>query len=97
LLLELAGRGVHLTFVCSKGDPLLRELRDAGGDVLKRLRRQGEVTCDVIPRSDHTFSSLYDQERLIDVILKRANATALALEQQTQAPAVAHSPLEAVS
>jgi alpha/beta superfamily hydrolase len=96
LLRELTGRGVQLTFVCSKGDPLLRDLRDAGGEVLKRLCRQGGVACDVIPKSDHTFSSLYDQERLVDVILKRATETALAPGQQAQVPAVAHSPVEAL-
>jgi hypothetical protein len=96
LLTELAGRGVRLTFICSKGDPLLRDLRDAGGDVLKRLCRQGGVACDVVPKSDHTFSSLYDQERLVDLILKRANETVLTLGQQAQVPAVAHRPVEAL-
>jgi len=97
LLRELAGRSVQLTFICSKDDPLLRDLRDAGGDVLKRLCRQGAAACDVIPRSDHTFSSLHDQERLVDVILKRANETALALGEQSRAPVVAHHPVEALS
>lgn len=96
LLRELAGCGVRLTFICSKGDPLLRDLRDAGGDVLKQLCRQGGAACDVIPRSDHTFSSLCDQERVVNVILKRANETALALGKQSRAPVVAHHPVEAL-
>jgi alpha/beta superfamily hydrolase len=95
-LRELAGRGVQLTFICSKGDPLLQDLREAGGTDLKRLCAQDKVTCDVIPRSDHTFSSLCDQERLVDAILKRANAATLNQEQRAQVPAIASSIAEAL-
>lgn len=77
MLRDAADRGVQVTFISSKGDPLLRELREAGGGELKKLCAQGKVACDVIPRSDHTFSSLYDQERLIDAILSRATTAAL--------------------
>jgi alpha/beta superfamily hydrolase len=94
-LKELADRGVQLTFICAKGDLLLRDLREAGGNDLKRLCTQGKVACEVIPRSDHTFSSLYDQERLVDVILKRANAAAL-MKQQVHAPQIASSSAEAL-
>jgi pimeloyl-ACP methyl ester carboxylesterase len=93
LLRELADR-VQLTFICSKGDALLGDLREAGGGEFKRLCAQGRMACDVIPRSDHTFSSLYDQERLVDAIVKRANAAALKQEQQARSRIVASSPVE---
>lgn len=93
MLRELADRGVQLTFICSKGDPLLQDLREAGGGDLRGLCAQGKVTCDVIPRSDHTFSSLYDQERLVDAILKRANVSTLNPEQ-IHVPAIASSPVD---
>lgn len=84
MLREAADRGVHLTFICSKGDPRLRDLREAGGEELKGLCAQGKVACDVIPRSDHTFSSLHDQETLIDAILKRTSTAAADLQQQAR-------------
>jgi alpha/beta superfamily hydrolase len=94
ILQESADLGAQLTFICSKGDPLLQDLREAGGDELKRLCAQGKVACDVIPGSDHTFSSLYDQERLIDVILKRAHAAALNLQPQSQTHAIGSNPVD---
>lgn len=96
ILRELAGRGVQLTFICSKGDPLLRDLREAGGDDLRRMCAQGKVSCDVIPRSDHTFSSLYDQERLVDAILTRANAAATNPKQQAHVAGTVSNPVEAL-
>jgi pimeloyl-ACP methyl ester carboxylesterase len=95
-LRQAADRGVHLTFICSKGDVLLRDLREAGGHDLKRLCAQGKIACEVIPRSDHTFSSLYDQERLVEVILKRASAAASTSDQQVHTPEIASSPVEAL-
>lgn len=94
MLREVADQDVQLTFICAEGDPRLGDLREAGGRELKRFCAQDKVALDVIPRSDHTFSSLYDQERLVDLILKRANATALTAERQAQVPAAAHIPVE---
>lgn len=96
MLRELADRGFQSTFICSKGDVLLADLREAGGRGLKQLCAQGKVGCDVIPRSDHTFSSLYDQERLVDAVLKRAHAVAVNPVQQAHAPAVASRLVEAL-
>lgn len=70
-LRQLADRGVSLTFLCSQGDPVLDDLREAGGDQLKRLCALGTIALEIIPRSDHTFSSLYDQERLLKAIVER--------------------------
>lgn len=74
-LRQLAGRYVHITFVCSQGDLCVDDLREAGGPELKRLCVLGRLTLRVIPRSDHTFSSLYDQERLLQVIIERLSST----------------------
>jgi pimeloyl-ACP methyl ester carboxylesterase len=73
-LRRLAQRDLRLSFLCSQGDPLLDELRDAGGNELQHLCSLGKATLDVIPRSDHTFSSLDDHGRLIAVITQRASA-----------------------
>jgi pimeloyl-ACP methyl ester carboxylesterase len=75
-LWALAARQVHLAFICSKGDPLLDDLRQAGGKDFKQLCAQGKVACEIISGSDHTFSSLSDQERLVEAVVLRANAAA---------------------
>ncbi len=68
---RLAARKVNVVFVCSEGDPRLQDLREAGGRTLKRLCASREVILDIIPRSDHTFSSVDDQERLLKVVCQR--------------------------
>ena len=74
-LRHVAGRGVHLTFVCSQDDSGAQDLQEAGGNELKRLCALGRVALKVIPRSNHTFSSLFDHERLLQVILERVCST----------------------
>lgn len=76
---RLVDRQVQVSFVCSSGDSRLGELRIAGGRELKRLCAQRKLALHVIKRSDHTFSSLRDQEQLIKVVLRQA---------QTMVPAV---------
>jgi len=71
---RLAVRKVSVVFVCSEGDPRLQDLQDAGGRTLKRLCASREVLLDIIPRSDHTFSSADDQERLLKVVCQRTSA-----------------------
>ncbi|HKQ88380.1 MAG TPA: alpha/beta fold hydrolase [Candidatus Acidoferrales bacterium] len=64
-------RGVRPVFVCSEGDSGLQELREAGGHEFIDLCSRGETELVVIPRSDHTFSSLFDQERLIKILREK--------------------------
>jgi pimeloyl-ACP methyl ester carboxylesterase len=72
-LREVTARGVSLSFVCSQGDPALDDLREGAGDELKRLCASRSVSLEIIPRSDHTFSSLHDQERLVKVVVDRCS------------------------
>jgi pimeloyl-ACP methyl ester carboxylesterase len=74
---RLADRGIRLAFLCSEGDPRFDDLQEAGGIELKKLCKLGKVTLDIIPRSDHTFSSLDDQEKLLKTILERVDAISL--------------------
>jgi len=67
----LAAHGVQVVFVCSDGDSRLRDLREAGGPALKHLCAKGNVVLDVIRGADHTFSSVDDQESLLQVIRRR--------------------------
>jgi hypothetical protein len=73
-LRSLAARRVRIVFVCSDGDPRLRDLREAGGQTLKQLCASGAIVLDVIRGADHTFSSVDDQKRLLRVICQRINA-----------------------
>jgi pimeloyl-ACP methyl ester carboxylesterase len=69
----LADRDVRLAFLCSEGDPRLEDLREAGGVGLKELCATRSITLEILKRSDHTFSSLQDQEQLMKVLLERAD------------------------
>src|SRR5437762_6202811 len=64
----LAERGIGLSFLYSDSDIALRDLREALGNELTHLAALGKVVLKAIPRADHTFSSLYDQERLLQLI-----------------------------
>ena len=70
-------RGVRISFICSEGDHRLDELRTAGGKLLKEFCADRKLTLDVIKGSDHTFSSLADQKRLINIVLVRAQTALL--------------------
>ena len=65
-------RGVRPVFVCSPGDPRLEDLREAGGHKLRELCSHDKAELIVVPRSDHTFSSLFDQERLIKILREKS-------------------------
>jgi|SRR5690242_10644846 len=71
-LKRLAERQAHLSFICSEGDHCLDDLRVAGGRDLKSLCAENKVAMDIIDDSDHTFSSLQDQDRLIKTVVLRA-------------------------
>jgi pimeloyl-ACP methyl ester carboxylesterase len=71
-LKSLLARGFHPVFVCSAGDSRLEDLRRMGGRDLKRMCLDGKMELVVVPRSDHTFSSLFDQARLIHIIGEKA-------------------------
>jgi hypothetical protein len=66
-------RGLRAVFISSQGDHRLYNLRQAGGGRLRELCSQGKVELVTIPRTDHTFSSLRDQERLLEVVRSKAS------------------------
>jgi pimeloyl-ACP methyl ester carboxylesterase len=72
LLDSLLARGLRPVFVCSAGDSRLEDLRQLGGKDFKRMCLEGRVDLTVVPRSDHTFSSLFDQARLINIVREKA-------------------------
>jgi pimeloyl-ACP methyl ester carboxylesterase len=84
-LRSLAERNVKLSFVYSGSDPRLGELQDALNSYLRRLRRSEKISIKVIPHTDHTFSSLEDQEQLLKNIANIVSAIAsFALKSQAR-------------
>lgn len=67
-LRTLAERGACVAFLYAESDPRLNDLREAIGLELRRLRELANLSVEIIPRSDHTFSSLHDQDRLLKKI-----------------------------
>ena len=61
----LGERGTCVTFLYAESDPRLNDLREAIGRELRQLRTLAKVRVEIIPRSDHTFSSLHDQDKLL--------------------------------
>ena len=79
-LKTLIGRGIKPIFVCSEGDPALDEIREAGGRDITDLSLRKKMEVVVVPRSDHTFSSLADQELLISVVRQKMSEIARSTE-----------------
>lgn len=68
---HLAERGVHVTLIYSESDPNLEELRDRIGRQLQQLSRRGNIKLSIVARADHTFTTLHDQDRLLELIVAR--------------------------
>lgn len=85
-LRRVTDRGIQITFLSSQGDPALEDLREAGGHELRQLSAHGKTAVQTIPGADHTFSSLQDQQRLLEVILKQAMAIRPATSKPMQTP-----------
>jgi alpha/beta superfamily hydrolase len=65
LLIE---RGVHLLFVFEPGDPGLDYLDVTAGDELRQWHSCGRIGWQIVRGSNHTFTSLDSQERLLKLI-----------------------------
>ena len=91
-LRRVAAREVSVTFLCSQGDPDVEDLREAGGRQLEKLCAGRAVALEIIPRSDHTFTSLDDQARLLKAIVKRVETvTAQEAEESNASPLVSRA------
>jgi pimeloyl-ACP methyl ester carboxylesterase len=96
-LRRVIDRGVKPIFVCSEGDTSLDELREAGGRELTQLCSQGKAELVVIPRSDHTFSSLADHERLTRIVQQKISEAARFVPSPNAAPHLAKPPVESAA
>lgn len=69
LLSTITGRGARMLFVFS-GSWSAYNYRNQFRDAFPQVVATGQVEVEYYPDSDHTFSSLYNQQRLIDRITR---------------------------
>jgi pimeloyl-ACP methyl ester carboxylesterase len=82
---ELSERSVHILYVLSGNDPGLDEVSRYFGIDGWRLRRQRNVAFHTIPRADHTLSTHWAREHLMQQVapyLKRLFAPTASAEQR---------------
>jgi pimeloyl-ACP methyl ester carboxylesterase len=65
---RLNGRGVRLLHVYSEGDEGLDYIHVILGDRLRNWHARGLLQIEIIPGANHTFSLLWSQEHLLDII-----------------------------
>jgi len=65
---ELAARSVRLSLVYSDGSLAFDLFRTTLRDALRPLVRQGRIELQLVRRTDHVFSSLDSQQRLLGLI-----------------------------
>jgi len=63
-------RGIALRFVFAGDDPGLPLLRTQGGATVERLREQGRLSIEIIPRAGHTFTAAWAQAALVALLGK---------------------------
>ncbi|HVU49796.1 MAG TPA: alpha/beta hydrolase [Polyangia bacterium] len=67
-LTSLADKRVRLGFVFSAGDPGIGLLRTHGGPVVEKLRRDGQLSIEIIEGPDHTFTPLWSHPVLTSTL-----------------------------
>jgi D-aspartate ligase len=77
-LRQAAGAGIGMQFVFSEGDPGPGLLRQGGGRSVRRMLARRELTIDVIPAADHTFTDLRTRAALIELLTRKLQAPARA-------------------
>lgn len=66
---RLVARGVSVLFVFADPTTVLEYFRLTLEPEVRRLRERGNIEVNVLKRSDHTFSGLKDQRRVIELVL----------------------------
>ena len=64
----LVERGVRLLFVYSEGNSAMDYVRTVFGSDFDRLLTANKLTLEIIPQSDHLFTLLDNQKRLLEVL-----------------------------
>jgi alpha-beta hydrolase superfamily lysophospholipase len=67
-LTTLADRRIRLGFVFSAGDPGIDLLHTHGGATVDKLRREGQLSIEIIEGTDHTFTPLWSHRVLTSTL-----------------------------
>lgn len=67
-ILRAAGERVPLLFIHTEGSTGYEHLRTVAGDEIDRLSAAGRVQVTTIPETDHIYTLLASQQRLVEVI-----------------------------
>lgn len=69
-LLQLARRGVRVDFLFASTDPGPALLREQGGYVVERLRKQGQLDITIIEAADHTFTPGWSHPLVLEALMR---------------------------
>ena len=75
-LRRLTARGGRLLLVYAAGNIGLDYLHVILGNTLQQMCMEGKIALEIIPRADHTFTLLWNQEQLLSVVHQWALALA---------------------
>jgi pimeloyl-ACP methyl ester carboxylesterase len=67
-LTSIVGKRIRLGFVFSAGDPGISLLRTHGGPTVEKLRRDGQLSIEIIEGPDHTFTPLWSHPVLTSTL-----------------------------
>jgi alpha-beta hydrolase superfamily lysophospholipase len=67
-LTSIVDKRIRLGFVFSAGDPGMDLLRTHGGPTVEKLRRDGQLSIDIIEGPDHTFTPLWSHPVLTSAL-----------------------------
>jgi alpha-beta hydrolase superfamily lysophospholipase len=67
-LTSIVDKRIRLGFVFSAGDPGIGLLRTHGGPIVEKLRRDGQLSIDIIEGPDHTFTPLWSHPVLTSTL-----------------------------
>lgn len=67
-LAALSRRDVNLLFVFANGEPGIDLLKNGGGSVVHRLRAHRKLNIRMIDGADHTFTSRWTRDQLVEVL-----------------------------
>jgi hypothetical protein len=67
-LAALVDKRIRLGFVFSAGDPGIGLLRTHGGPLVEKLRRDGQLSIEIIDGPDHTFTPLWSHNVLTSAL-----------------------------
>jgi alpha-beta hydrolase superfamily lysophospholipase len=73
-LTTITGKRIPLRFVFSAGDPGIALLRTHGGPAVDKLRREGQLSIEIIEGPDHTFTPLWSHHVLASTLAAHLDA-----------------------